>query len=141
MLAQKLVKPTSMDLWVANADGTEAHQVTYLPGASFGPYFDPHAGASGKRIIFTSYENDGPGNTMLIRPDGSGLTQLTHYDRHVGAGGAAYAPNGRWIVYRRQNNATGRCAIWKMRPDGSDRTHIRAFGVCFGGLDWGPQPT
>ena len=46
LLEQKLVKPTHMDLWVANADGTEARQVTYLPGASFGPYFYP----SGKRI-------------------------------------------------------------------------------------------
>ena len=36
LLAQNLVKPTKMDLWVANADGTEARQVTYLPGASFG---------------------------------------------------------------------------------------------------------
>ena len=41
LLAQNLVKPTKMDLWVANADGTEAHQVTYLPGASFAPYFYP----------------------------------------------------------------------------------------------------
>ena len=46
----KLVKPTKMDIWVANSDGTEAHQVTYLPGASFAPYFFPN----GKRILFSS---------------------------------------------------------------------------------------
>ena len=50
LLAQNLVKPTKMDLWVANADGTDAHQVTYLPGASFAPYFYP----DGKRILFSS---------------------------------------------------------------------------------------
>ena len=50
LLAQQLVKPTKMDLWVANADGTEAKQITYLPGASFGPAFTPE----GKRLIFAS---------------------------------------------------------------------------------------
>jgi Tol biopolymer transport system component len=95
---------------------------------------------SGGRIVFTENET-GPVNTMLVRPDGSRLTRLTHYDGDVGAGGAGYAPNGRWIVFRRQNNATGRCAIGKMRPNGSSRTHVRRLGVCFGGLDWGPRPT
>jgi len=50
LLEQKLVKPTKMDLWTANADGSEARQITYLPGASFGPAFTP----DGKRLIFSS---------------------------------------------------------------------------------------
>src|SRR5678815_5762732 len=50
LLAKKVVKPTKMDIWVANADGTEARQVTYLPGASFAPFFTP----DGKRILFSS---------------------------------------------------------------------------------------
>src|SRR5262249_57929967 len=39
LLAKNLVKPTKMDIWVANADGSDARQVTYLPGASFAPFF------------------------------------------------------------------------------------------------------
>jgi Tol biopolymer transport system component len=93
---------------------------------------------NGGHIVFTEYRS-GPGNTMLVRADGSGRSQVTHYDGHVGAGGASYAPNGRWIVYRRQNNATGRNAIWKMRPAGTNKTHIRAIGTPFGGLDWGAR--
>ena len=50
LLKQNLVKPTKMDLWVANSDGTDARQITYLPGASFAPFFFPN----GKRIMFST---------------------------------------------------------------------------------------
>src|SRR5438067_52493 len=50
LLAQQLVRPLKMDLWVMNADGTGQRQVTNLPGASFAPYFHP----DGKGIIFAS---------------------------------------------------------------------------------------
>jgi Tol biopolymer transport system component len=127
---------TRRALFTVRMNGTDLRQLTPFK-VNVGTLVD--WSPSGRHIIFTSYANDGPGNTMLVRPDGSGLTQLTHYDGHVGAGGAAFAPNGRWIVYRRQNDSTGRCAIWKMRPDGSNRIRVRPFGVCFGGLDWGAQ--
>ncbi len=89
--------------------------------------------------MFTEYQ-DGPGNMDIIRPDGSGLKQVTHYDGDLGAGGAVYSPDGRWILYRLQNDVTGKYAIWKMRPDGSQRTRIRGLGVKFVNLDWGPEP-
>jgi Tol biopolymer transport system component len=94
---------------------------------------------NGAHIVFTQYRNGGPGNTALIRPDGSGLVFVTHYDADVGAQGAVYSPDGRWILYRRQNNVAETFAIWKMRPDGSDRNHIRGLvGFCC--LDWGSRP-
>jgi Tol biopolymer transport system component len=93
---------------------------------------------SGDLIVFTELQ-DGPGNTMLIRPDGSGLTQITHFSGKTGAGGASFSPSGQWIVFRRQNDADGRFAIWRMHPDGSHRKRIRSLPVAFGGLDWGPK--
>src|SRR5437867_368815 len=48
LLGKGLVRPTRMDIWVMNADGTGQRQVTRLPGASFAPYFHP----DGERIIF-----------------------------------------------------------------------------------------
>jgi Tol biopolymer transport system component len=93
----------------------------------------------GAHIVFTQYSNGGPGNTALIRPHGSGLVFLTHNDGDVGAQGAVYSPDGRWILYRRQNNVAERFAIWKMRPDGSNRNHIRGLvGFCC--LGWGSRP-
>src|SRR5207244_2626861 len=50
LLKQGLVRPSRMELWVANADGSNARQVTKLGGANFAPYFHP----DGKRIVFAS---------------------------------------------------------------------------------------
>jgi len=41
LLRQRLVRPTRMELWTANADGSGAHPVTDLGAASFAPYFFP----------------------------------------------------------------------------------------------------
>jgi Tol biopolymer transport system component/Iap family predicted aminopeptidase len=76
LLAQHLVNPKAMDLWVANADGTEAHQVTYLPGAAFGPYFFP----GGKRIIFASnylQPTTPEFDLFAINTDGTHLERIT----------------------------------------------------------------
>lgn len=91
----------------------------------------------GDRIVFTEYAT-GPGNTDTVRPDGSDLVAVTHYRGDVGAGGAVYSADGRWILFRRQSDTLH--SLWKMRPDGSDKTRIRRLPAGFGGLDWGPQP-
>ena len=41
LLARNLVKPTSLDIWVADADGSNAYQVTDFGKASFAPYIAP----------------------------------------------------------------------------------------------------
>ncbi|HEX4601793.1 MAG TPA: hypothetical protein VH116_10420 [Gemmatimonadales bacterium] len=76
LLAQRVVRPTRMDLWVMNADGSNQHQVTDLGGASFAPSFHP----DGQRIIFSSnYQHPGSRhfNLFLVRLDGGGLEQVT----------------------------------------------------------------
>ena len=50
LLAQNLVRPSKLELYVANADGSDPMQVTYLDAASFGPAWQP----DGKRLIFAS---------------------------------------------------------------------------------------
>ena len=40
-----LVRPSKLELYVANADGTEAQQITYLDAASFAPFWHPVAEA------------------------------------------------------------------------------------------------
>jgi TolB protein len=76
LLAHRVVRPTQMDIWVMNADGTGQHQVTHLPGASFAPAFAP----DGRRIIFASNWRDPRSRNFdlyLINLDGSGLEQVT----------------------------------------------------------------
>ena len=123
-------------LYTVKMDGSHLSRITSFRWAA-GTRID--WSPSGRRIVFTEYQ-DGPGNTVIVRPDGSGLKQVTHYDGDRGAGGAVYSPDGRWILYRLQNDVTSKYAIWKMHPDGSRRTRIRGLGVKFVNLDWGPEP-
>jgi Tol biopolymer transport system component len=96
LLAQKLVKPTKMDIWVANADGTEAHQVTYLPGASFAPFFFP----DGKRIIFASnyLQPRGPEfDLFAIDLDGTHLERITYGPSFDGF--PMFSPDGKRLSF------------------------------------------
>src|SRR5881409_170464 len=96
LLAQHLVRPLKMDLWVMNADGTGQRQVTHLPGASFAPYFH----SDGKRIIFASnYRNPESRNFDLYLFDlrGGGLEQVTtspEFDAFP-----TFLPDGRRLVW------------------------------------------
>ena len=51
----------------------------------------------------------------------------------------SFTPSGHWIVFRLQSETLH--SLWKMRPDGSDRTRIRRLPFVFGGLEWGLQPS
>jgi Tol biopolymer transport system component len=67
-----------MELYIANADGSNRKQLTHLGGANWAPCFDP----TGKKIIFSSdYKTKSiPFNLYMINTDGTGLEQIT-YDK------------------------------------------------------------
>ena len=76
LLGQRLVRPARVEVWVANADGSNPRQITHLGGANFAPVFTP----DGRRIIFSSnYESPRSGafDLFLINPDGTGLEKVT----------------------------------------------------------------
>ena len=76
LLGQRMVRPSRMELWVANADGTDPHRITALGGANFAPYFT----RDGRRIIFASnHKNPRSRNfdLFLVNVDGTGLEQVT----------------------------------------------------------------
>lgn len=96
LLAQNLVKPTKMDIWVANGDGTDARQVTYLPGASFAPFFTP----DGNRILFSSnFKNPRSPefDIYAINADGSGLEQITFAPGFDGF--PVFSPDGKRLAF------------------------------------------
>ena len=78
LLAQHLIRPTTLEIWVMRADGSNKHQVTHLNAASFAPYFFP----DGNRIIFSSNNGvtKGMGNFELwaVDVDGSNLERITN---------------------------------------------------------------
>jgi len=76
LLARRMVRPARVEVWVADADGQNARQVTNLGGANFAPVFTP----DGRKIIFSSnYEQPRSGafDLFLINPDGTGLEKIT----------------------------------------------------------------
>ena len=76
LLSRNLVMPSSVELMVMRADGSEKKQITSNGAANFGPYFHPN----GEQIIFSSNMNNprsGNFDLFLINRDGSGLQQIT----------------------------------------------------------------
>ena len=89
--------------------------------------------------MYTSpYDYSRNPNVFAIDPDGSDPEMLTHATGPRGAFVGTYSPNGRKIVIRVENLDRGRFRIFKMRPDGSDRTLITELSFSPRFLDWGP---
>ncbi|MBI3872231.1 MAG: PD40 domain-containing protein [candidate division Zixibacteria bacterium] len=83
LLAEGLIRPTTLEIFVLNADGTGKTQVTHNGAANFCPYFHP----DGKRIIFASNMADPKGRNFdlyLINVDGTGLERVTYNDTFDG---------------------------------------------------------
>jgi Tol biopolymer transport system component len=75
-LKRNAVRPSKMDLWVMDADGSNKRQVTHLKGASFAPFLHP----DGKRIIFSSNFRDPKGREFdlyMVNLDGTHLERIT----------------------------------------------------------------
>src|SRR5262249_9588313 len=63
LLAQRLVRPSRVELFIMDADGSNQRQVTKLGGANFGPSWSH----DGKKIIFASnYQSPRSGNFDLF---------------------------------------------------------------------------
>jgi Tol biopolymer transport system component len=60
IIKEGLVRPTRLELFVMNADGTGRKQITANAKANFGPYFHP----DGKRVIFASNIDDERGRNF-----------------------------------------------------------------------------
>jgi len=103
-LAENLVAPTNMEIWVANADGSNAHQVTSFGQANWAPAFLPDS----KRIIFASnqeYKRGFPFNLYTINEDGSNLQKVSR-DKGFDAF-PMFSPDGKKIVFCSNRNNGG----------------------------------
>ena len=96
LLAQNLVRPVRMELFVMNADGSNKRQITNNGAANFGPFFHP----DGKRIIFASNMADPKGRDFdlyLIGIDGSGLERITYNETFDGF--PMFTHDGKHLVF------------------------------------------
>jgi Tol biopolymer transport system component len=79
LLAEGLVQPTNMELYICNIDGSDLKKITELGNANWAPYFHP----SGEKVIFASNHTSQRGfpfNLFMVNLDGTGLEQITYDD-------------------------------------------------------------
>ncbi len=104
LLAEGLVQPVAMELFICNVDGSDLKQITHLGGANWAPFFHP----SGKKILFSSNhgtEKGYPFNLFLINIDGSGLEQVT-YDGVFDAF-PVFSNDGKKLIFSSNRNNGG----------------------------------
>lgn len=102
LLKQNLIRPTVLEIFVMNADGSNKRQVTSNGKANFGPYFFP----DGKRIIFSSNLDDARGRNFdlyKINVDGTGLERITFNETFDGF--PMFSPDGKKLVFASNRNA------------------------------------
>jgi Tol biopolymer transport system component len=102
LLKQNLIRPTTLEIWVMNADGSHKRQVTSNGKANFGPYFFP----DGKRVIFASNMDDPRGRNFdlyKINTDGTGLERITFNDTFDGF--PMFSRDGKKLVFASNRNA------------------------------------
>ncbi|MBI3191099.1 MAG: PD40 domain-containing protein [Pedosphaera parvula] len=79
LLQTDLLRPTRLELWVMDADGSNKRQVTSNGAANFAPFFHP----DGQRIIFASNLHNPRGRNFdlyVIHFDGTGLERVTYHE-------------------------------------------------------------
>ena len=120
LLDRNLTTPMKMELFVADADGSNARRITDFGCAAFAPQFTP----DGKRIIFSANKNKCDSREFelfIVDADGSNLEQVTDFGGFTSF--AEFSPDGRKVVFTSSHNATSRyefnifTADWK--PAGS----------------------
>ncbi|MEZ0446410.1 TolB family protein [Cellulomonas sp. ICMP 17802] len=95
----------------------------------------------GRRIAVTENANhyvaDDSANIVTVRPDGSGVRQVTAFhDPEVNAFLGSYSPDGRWLVFRMEDH--GLFGLYRVRPDGSHTEVILPLSTFRPALiDWG----
>jgi len=91
-----MFRPTTLEIYVMNADGSGIQHITNFGKASFAPFFHP----DGKRIIFSSNINSKTGRDFdlyLINTDGTGLEQITFNETFDGF--PMFTRDGKHIVF------------------------------------------
>jgi TolB protein len=101
LLKLGLVRPSKMELWIANSDGSKAKQITSNGAANFAPFFTP----DGKQILFASNVDDPKRRKFelyKINTDGTNLERVTYggeFDSFP-----MFSPDGKKLLWASNRN-------------------------------------
>jgi Tol biopolymer transport system component len=91
-----LVRPSTLEIYIMNADGSNMKQITNFGKASFAPFLHP----SGDKIIFASNVNSTTGRNFdiyTVNIDGTGLEQITFNETFDGF--PIFSRDGKKLIF------------------------------------------
>jgi Tol biopolymer transport system component len=103
LLKENLVAPVQMEVYIANADGSDAKQITQLGQANWAPNFLPD-----NRIIFCSnheYKRGFPFNMYIMNADGTAIEKISR-DKGFDAF-PMFSPDKKKIIFCSNRNNGG----------------------------------
>jgi Tol biopolymer transport system component len=103
LLAEGMIRPSALEIYVMDADGSNQTRLTENGAANFAPYWHP----SGQQIVFSSNLADPAGrdfDIFMIQADGSGIEQITHSGEFDGF--PVFSPDGTQIVFASNRNGS-----------------------------------
>lgn len=103
LLAQGLIRPSQVEIYVMDADGSNQRKVTDNGRANFAPFFHP----SGEKIIFsTNFHDPDPRgrefDLFMVNLDGTGMRQITFAQGFDGF--PMFSPDGKYLVFGSNRN-------------------------------------
>ncbi|HLY12658.1 MAG TPA: hypothetical protein VKW04_25360 [Planctomycetota bacterium] len=101
LLAERLLRPGNLEIYVARPDGSEERQLTNNGASNWAPSFHP----DGKTIVFASNVHapkSGKFSIYAIQADGSGLRRLTDYNGFDGF--PCFSPDGTTLAFISNRN-------------------------------------
>ena len=107
-------------LFTANPDGTDVHQLTFVPSL----FSDWRA--DGQRIAFAFIDSDGNEQVGTIKPDGTDFQQITSGSSVHEVG--SWSPTGNQIVFtysaQSPDDPTFTTSVYIMNSDGSNQVQL-----------------
>jgi Tol biopolymer transport system component len=101
LIEANAIRPMNLEIFVADADGSNARQVTSNGAANFAPYFFP----DGRKIIFSSNVADPKSRNFdlwIVDEDGQALEQVTFDPEFDGF--PMFSPDGKQLVFASNRN-------------------------------------
>jgi Tol biopolymer transport system component len=101
LLAEDLVEPSNLEIYVANADGSDAQRITNLGNANWAPTFTPN----GKSVVFCSNHKSNigfPFNLFMVNVESRLMEQIT-FDTEFDSF-PMFSPDGKHLVWCSNRN-------------------------------------
>jgi Tol biopolymer transport system component len=122
-------------LFIVDVDGRHQRQLTpWTVDAGGTPDWSSRTNLIAFRAV--ADEESGIGNFFTIHPDGTSLTQVTHFTDTVISHKVGFSPDGHWIVFAKETTS-GNNDVFIAKVDGTDMRAETNTPLADSAPDWG----